>query len=55
MKVGLPGRHKDDVDCVENELQVEDVALSSSHFSPRALAKWSSTDTLIEIFLEEPF
>lgn len=53
--MGLLGRHEDDVDCVEDELQVEEDALSSSHFSPRALAKWSSTDTLIEIFLEECF
>lgn len=55
MKVGLLGKSEDDVDCDEDELWAEEDALICSHFSPRALAKWSSTDTLIEICLEEPF
>lgn len=53
MKVGLLGRHED-VDCDEDELQAVEDALSCSHFSPRALVKWSSTDTLMAICLEEP-
>lgn len=53
--MGLQVRREDDVDSVEDELQAEEDALSCSHFSPRALAKWSSTDTLMEICLEEPF
>lgn len=49
MKVGLLGGDEDDEE--EDEWQEEDEALSWSHLSPSALAKWSSTDTLMEVAL----
>lgn len=49
MKVGLLGGDEEDEE--EDEWQEEDEALSWSHLSPSALAKWSSTDTLMEAAL----
>lgn len=49
MKVGLQGGDEEDEE--EEEWQEEDEALSWSHLSPSALAKWSSTDTLMEAAL----
>lgn len=52
--MGLLGGDEEDEDVEEEEVRKEEDAFSWIHFSPRALAKWSSTDTLMESCLEEP-